>query len=485
MRKLLAILLLLLAIRAEAVLVTATVTVTNVPATSNSWTVNGDFRYWTNAQSATTILTNSTGLAPSLTNLLAQIQSKPYASIIAAWYSPTQLTLKGSAVLLSGGVYINWASVSYATNGGAITYTLDVPATNVTGLPVRTNNANYIVDYLNLYGVTPINTNAPALSNYVSIGTVPQTMANKLINGGVFDGNRATNQIGINGTVNRLTSGQYITPILISPVATNATNYGLAISSPGSAPGSEQFGTGATASGTNSFAGGKSANASKTSATAIGNSAGASGDYGTALGYGSIASGWQSIGIGALVNSAGSNSIAIGAAADAGTYADVVVLGTTAFSTDTNQVTLGNSTYTVRVPGRIVANSITNSTHTGTNQWHGSIQFPRAATGAIRTGLANTNNYLDGVTNAFIYTTGASTLHNYIGVKGGQDGQYFVTRDGCGTDIEVSNMDGGAVAADRIWTGTGSKVTLTNRPAIFGLLYNSQSNWWEFIKLNN
>src|SRR4051812_40487790 len=115
MKRLLAILFLLLTLRAEAVLVTATVTVTNVPATSNSWTVNGNFRYWTNAQSATTILTNSTGLAPAATNLLLQIQSSPYANIIAAWYSPTQITLKGSAVVVSGGVYTNWASVAYAT----------------------------------------------------------------------------------------------------------------------------------------------------------------------------------------------------------------------------------------------------------------------------------------------------------------------------------------------------------------------------------
>jgi hypothetical protein len=130
--------------------------------------------------------------------------------------------------------------------------------------------------------------------------------------------------------------------------------------------------------------------------------------------------------------------------------------------------------------------NLTNGIVRGTNQWHGSIQYPRAAAGAIRTGLANTNNYLDAATNAVIYVTGASTIHNFTGMKGGQDGQLVRVRDGCGTDVEIFALDGSVAAGDRFWLGNGAmKLTLTNRPVYFDLLYNSQSNWWEVIKLNN
>ena len=104
----------------------------------------------------------------------------------------------------------------------------------------------------------------------------------------------------------------------------NGTNNGLAFSSPGSAPGAEQFGVLATASGTNA----------------------------TAVGRGSTSSGSGSLALGRIAFATGANSVAMGVNSSA-SHDNSYVLGQNASSTATHQIMLGTSVDTVVIPGSL------------------------------------------------------------------------------------------------------------------------------------
>jgi hypothetical protein len=111
----------LLQVQEGSTYVVATVTVTNVPVGSGTTNlvVNGDYRYWTNAQAAGTILVNPAGTNQAATSLFTQITAFPYANVLATMLSPSQIMLKG---MLGSNLTVTttgtWASVTFETNFG-------------------------------------------------------------------------------------------------------------------------------------------------------------------------------------------------------------------------------------------------------------------------------------------------------------------------------------------------------------------------------
>jgi hypothetical protein len=137
-------------------LITATVTVTNKPVTSNTFyyaTTAASLRTWTNNTTASTILTNQTGLGPATTNLFNALASYPSVGVGILWQSSNVITLRGvSLVVTQGG---NWASITFSTNTGTALRSLAIPFDN---LPTtnRTNNASDTLSGLARYATNGI-----------------------------------------------------------------------------------------------------------------------------------------------------------------------------------------------------------------------------------------------------------------------------------------------------------------------------------------
>ena len=151
----------------------------------------------------------------------------------------------------------------------------------------------------------------------------------------------------------RNTNGVSYSQALSNPSLTNGANYGNAFSSPNTSyAGSEQFGSGASAT--------------AASATAIGNTAQAQGQFSLAAGYQSQAGVVRDIAIGSAANAVGGNSIAIGTTsttantngtaignASAANFDNSTALGFNAQTTANDQVMLGINASTVKVPGKL------------------------------------------------------------------------------------------------------------------------------------
>lgn len=440
MRRLLAILFLLLAASAPAAtvqIIRGTINVTNAPTTNSqalgvSFVAGATARVWTNnpaGNPAIYIQTNLT-IAGSATNLWDHLSAAP---IYPSYGIAPKVSLASNAVTIisspGGGLTITvtgfWANVTYSTQ------TIAEPMTMLTRVPLTveaaTNQtwiASKLAQGINDLSTNAFKTNAAAMSNYVSVGSVAQTYGNKTITNGVLDGTRASNILAFVGTIFRITNGYSTNLTLDLPITTNLVNYGTAISSPGSAAGAEELGSGSTATGVNSLAVGKTATASATSAMAIGNAANASGQYSSVLGYGGSAAGFQGIAIGPLATASGSNSIVIGAAGDAQTYANSIVIAPTGgLATDTNQITLGRATGLDRVliPGQLlVSGSQSNTTFTGTNQWKGDIAYPWYDLASL---AAGNNLAVPLGTNRQVMLSGNGAAATIVGFTGGRDGK--------------------------------------------------------------
>lgn len=446
----------------------ATLSVTNAAGTTNGNTIviNGSTRTWTNTvtSSPSTLIqvTNSPSLVT--TQMLTHLGTyTPGAGISATYGSSTSIVMRGLiggalTITVAGGAS-GWATVAYSTNVYTNTYLVRVPITTETATN-RTNIASLLVKAISDYSTNSISTNAPSLTNYLSRGPQQQ-----FVNGPTIF------QRGIGGTNTGLTNGTIVTASI-----TNSTFDGGFIGPTNQVEIGQTIVDGTSAASFISFRG----SAGLTNANIKASDSGPvlyDGIPGTSTPLDMtvpddpavILNFWSAIRIFPNLTS--------------GLY-----IGTNVWDIQNDWYGSLNIFHEQLGASNFWATgwNLTNGIVRGTNQWHGSIQYPRTATGAIRTGLANTNNYLDAASNAVIYVTGATTIHNFTGMKGGQDGQLVRVRDGCGTDVEIFNLDGSVAAGDRFWLGTGAaKLTLTNRPVYFDLLYNSQSNWWEVIKLNN
>ncbi len=137
---------------------------------------------------------------------------------------------------------------------------------------------------------------------------------------------------------------------------------------------------------------------------------------------------------------------------------------------------LGTSTVSVKVNNILeVGGSASNITHTGTNNWNGDIAFEARA----NTSQANGNNA--GVvlgTNVLINLSGATTVATNTGFVAERAGSYHILFfDGAGTNVFLNESGVDTTSANRIITGTGGSITMTNQPAWAKVIYRS-SRWY-------
>lgn len=489
--------------------ITATITVTNRAVTGDTLTVNASARFWTNANSSGTILTNLVGKNETTTNLYNQIASYPYSGPITLRYSTTNVILltaqlDGSLAVSAAGT---WATVSLSTQSGPQTYTALWPLENMVGATNRTNEASAMVSGFSDYSTNAFATNSTAISNTLHKGAGPvQHVVTKV----QFNG-------GLRGVDVGLTNGFTSGVTNINSISSNHINFGSAIRSEGSGGNSLQMGSNALAVGSLSIAIGNGAVASNTTAFAVGIAALATNDYSMAVGNGALAGGTDalaigrgsqalgagaqsigqasiaqgagalailsevvgdgSVGIGASSSVSATNSTAVGPGATS-VYNDSSAFGKSATTTTTNQIRLGTSSDTISAPGIYDGPVSTNATLKGTNIVNGRVDF----TSRANTALANGNN--SGVvlgTNVYVRLSGPSASYTINGIAAEQDGSWHIAEFvNPVNSLIIANQSGtDPTAANRIVTGTGGDVTFTNNPVVLQLIYNASDARWK------
>lgn len=475
--------------------ITAMVSVTNAAGTTNGQTitVNGNVRTWTNAvfASSTQILTNSTA-AGAKTNMYNQFALNQFSSVVQVDAGSTNFQLIGNAgtaltVTLSAG----WGSVSYSTQTVSTPTPVRVP-TSVEAAAVQTNVNSALLAALR----DPSDTNQfyesdLQMANFVG-KTNDQTIAGakQFMNAAGLWKGTVSNSPAISGTVAGaggwgLTNGVYWTPTNVNPVFSNAVNYGNALSSPGSALHSEQFGATAQATAQGGTAVGYQAIASGQFSHALGGGTTASGLASTAVGDVALAQNASDTAVGAFSTAKGTNSTALGALTTvANTHTNSTAIGYGAATTAANQIMLGGSGINAVIQnalsvggGATFTAGVTNLLHTGTNSFPAgaAISFGRFAI----TSLANGNN--SGVivgTNVVCDLsgpTGAFTINGMVPVYAGQL-IFLVNRTGF--NMTLANQSGvDATAANRIICLTGADKTVTGNSSAT-LWYDGNASRW-------
>lgn len=507
--------------------ITATIHVsTNAPlGNTNKVVINGDTRTFTNSVtgSPATLVQQTNSVTYTATNLLNHLTSyKVNPGYFLSQTSSTNVTVRGlvggaMVVTIQGG----WGHVTYSTQTvSSPTIVVRVPISSEAATN-RVFIADGLFDAIKDYGTDSFDTNAVQLTNFITKGASPeQTIASPL---------------DLRGPIRNQGSGTAV-------IATNLENHGRAFRSPGSGAVSTQIGSNSTATATRSVALGVSANASAADSiaigvsptasgqfsAAIGNSASATAQAATALGQGADASGVNSTAIGASANSSGrnasavgnsatateTNAVAVGVGATASAYRSIAIgddntaaseigaiaigaeavaqyqdsvaigpsdsgTGEIVSTTKTNQIRLGTTRHTVSVPGLIDSPTSTNSTHAGTNLWNGDISFQRRANSSPVNG-DNAGVVLG--TNVVIAITGPTTIGSYVGFLAERgDSFHFIRFSGAVTNI-IKNQSGvEPTAANRIITGTGGDLALTNEPSWIQVIRNGSSDRWEVI----
>ena len=164
--------------------ISLTVTVTNRAVTSNTITINGAARTWTNTASSLYLSTNLTSIPSTATNLFNGYASYTLGSGIThsmttatnvVFVAPFGAALSGS---LSGG----WGYVTLSTQSGPSTFTALWPIENMVGATNRTNQGSSLVYGLSTYSTNAFATNATALTNFITKGAVvgPQYITSEL-----------------------------------------------------------------------------------------------------------------------------------------------------------------------------------------------------------------------------------------------------------------------------------------------------------------
>lgn len=438
--------------------VQVTLLVTNTPATSNSITINGVLRTWTNATTAGTILTNSVGVGPATTNLFNAIANYPQRSLVITYVGTNSFRLESTNLAITFGG--NWASLTNGTtNAISTSYAFMFPFDRLSATN-RTNNASELA-----YGISSYSTQA-------------------------LNGLRMSNVLAFNGTIYRATNGYFTNPItdggrstnlyatnLVAdnPKTTNLVNYGSAASSPGGGTQSEQFGSTANAATNGATAVGAGAGAIGLYSTALGNFSEANGNYSVALGSGVGADGYGSVAVGTAANASGSNAVAIGNGSTA-SHSKSIVISTWAQSSSTsNEITIGSSTESVRIAGRTTA-TLTNSTAAGQSTVSGDVAFPQYSLSS----LGGTNNYAIPIgTNVYIRVSGPTAAFIISGIAGGRDGRWIRLLNGSGYTMTLAQNTIDPTAANRLVCNVSGDIPFGDGETV-DLTWDTTVSKWRF-----
>lgn len=486
-------------------------------------------------------ITNST--AASVTNLIGHLVAYPVYSAgagspqLVVNYSATNTSALEFIAPLNTNLSVsfggNWATVYYRTSTFSTANPI-LTQTNAMSANARTNAANALVNLLGAItdSINVIPIGIKWLRNYADTNTA-QVLGNKTFIAPSLLGGTAGNLTGLSGTnaaltnvvlvvvdlsrvgslsgyATAITNGQFWSNLfyyvnLISPNLSNATLTG-ATTLDGSSLSLVGLGLNnlVTLSSTSTIA---SANAAIAFQRARGTNVPL---QNTALGA-ITWSGWlgASYGAGASIQAKASMDWAdtngpaniffsttpsntttrvvrftIGAEGTITVASDLIVSGTnySRSITATNLVGLGGSLSNFIFASLIGTNfMVRDATLTGTNTLNGDLAYGRFS----NTSMINGNNagILIG-TNVIVELSGATTIAQYAGFVASRDGDTRMIRmDGAITNIIVDANDGvwspDGTSANRIVTGTGSALILTNKPSWAEVTYRAASSRWE------
>jgi hypothetical protein len=249
------------------------------------------------------------------------------------------------------------------------------------------------------------------------------------------------------------------------------------LSAPGASADTLQIGSSALASNQYAMAVGNGALATNTSAIAFGRDTVAAGSGASAIGNSSLAMADNTLAVGGGAEAWHLRGVAIGPAA-VSDHTQSVAIGWASLTTAANQIMLGTSSETVVVPGGInVAN------WTGSNYVSGRFAYKAGSV----TSLVNGNNAGIALgTNQVVELSGGTTIAQIAGFAATGDGDERLIRfSGAVTNWIVNEANSAfstdATAANRIVTGTGGDITLTNQPAWARIRYRGTSSRWELM----
>jgi hypothetical protein len=239
-------------------------------------------------------------------------------------------------------------------------------------------------------------------------------------------------------------------------------------SSPGAGVDSQRVGAGATAVGVSSVAIGVSAEANDDQAVSLGSFA-ISELHAVALGSSAQALGEDSVAIGIESAAFEIQSSAFGVSAVA-FHSNSTAIGASSITTTNNQIMLGTASDHVAVAGELRGVVVTNALFTGTNRFNGGLYY--GVTNV--TGVANGDVLLNLHANRNFYElSGNSATLNICGIQNGSDGRSITLLKTNVHTVVIRNLSGaaGTAASERVYTGTGADVTLTNTPCLIRFVY--------------
>lgn len=489
-----------------------------ITATSNkfSLTGNGDTRTFTNSvtDSATQIATNHT-VAGSASNLYNHLVSSPFARVNVTGYTngSNVIYLRGDlGVAMSFSALSNWVTISYSTQVFS-SGTIDVRVPIDSEQPaVRTNVASQLA-YAAKYSSNAIPEGTVAYGNFVQRGS-HQITSNKFNVGVTNTGGVNTNMLTTNSTfgAGTLAGRITVTEALVGGSYTNAgvTNSTIGGGAFAGAITSSARITGGTyaditvsnmsspGTGLNSFQVGASAVASGDFSITVGDTAIASGTYAIASGLNSLAAEDFAVSLGneAVVNVGATAGLALGSAVTAnGAYSRAFgnssaadhdyswVFGDGISSTAAHQFLFGDADDHVRIPGEVRDLKLTNVWSTGTNRFDLAVAFSRTNI----TSLANGVNLVDPGLKTYLKVSGPSAGYSIDKITRGWDGRILRIQKTDSLTLTIANESGsgGGAATDRILTGTGANVTITNNPGFVELIYDLDAGRWGVSSKSN
>jgi hypothetical protein len=473
-----------------------TLTVTNAPTTNQTaFKFDGtDWLFTNNAVSATDIATNTT-IAGSATNLyLALVRNRPSKVQFFIRTNATTVIMRTFPGLLAPVSISNeWGTLTIVTNSSTNAPFVQVPF-SVFSPTIRTQLASGLVEAManssNTFArdATPLlnhapKTNAPLTTPQITGGFILNVNGTNLIYLSIATG-FATNFTALSGMISNSvlgaiteawgTLGNLTNGALFGTKATNFTGY---FTNPVIASASLVAGTASNLSGTFAAPVLVSVESSGIGGVVILTnvpdfsqdiSPEARFDSGTTNALCGVI-GFYNLGVAYWTITANTNSFAIG-----GLSGDLMTL-----ADDT--VTFGAS-FPVAIAGKLQVGTLTNTTFTGTNNWRGDLAFPPVANSA----LANGNNA--GVllgTNVYTLISGPSASYTNAGFIGTRAGdRKLLEFDNPGTYVVLLNESGlDATAANRMTTGTGGALVMTNNPAFAEMIYSGTR--WKVLWTSN
>lgn len=433
MKKLFTLLFLVFGLSAQAAtLFDATLTVTNAPVTNGmSVTVSGSTRTFTNNVTAASsqIVTNNSigGIA---TNIFNHFAAYGISGITVTFPATNQVRFSATnsfSVSLVG----NYGSVTNTTNSGASMTGVRVPM-SAEASAVRTNVATQIVSGIGSYSQVALDQNSAAASELLGKTNTQTATGVKTFSGANTYSN--SNQRFVGGVVTNVSL--YATNGTLSGVQITGSTNTLSTLTNVSIINSSISGT---VTATNSFQ--LNVYDEPNDATNIF-------DF-------------------TVSDESGSSNTPI----------RLLNLNTNQFGTEPTFITTSRAVW-IR-DGASVTNltgSSSNFVHKGTNQYTGDIAFSRYDI----TSLANGNNAaVNPGTNVYLKVSGPTTNFTINGISGGRDGRRLYIQNSTGYQMTIANDSGvDPTAANRILTGVGGDLVMSNNPTFLAFTYDSAANRW-------